>query len=258
MSITPTPKRKAAIFGVPLAWIAAFGALIGVFSIVPMIFYIFGGGFLSAGMIIFSPLAGIIMGPWAGYIAGLIGGLIGMLISPASYPLGFIDANLSGAFIPLYWGLVKKNYWKFMIPWWILWIIVALIWPYHIPGPAGGYKEAPEPYYSLSWAWSYIGFALYLATLKFLNNWISENSTTTKKIAGFIIYNFIANTAWMVPWKIIYFALLKYPPETVVADNIISWWAYTLPMVVATTIIAYAVVEAMRKSGMYRPPGGVV
>ncbi|MEM3708934.1 MAG: hypothetical protein QXF43_04755 [Nitrososphaerales archaeon] len=251
-------RRRAALFGVPIAWIAAFGALIGVFSLVPMIFYIFGGGFISAGMIIFAPLAGIVMGPWAGYIAGLVGGLIGMFISPASYPLGFIDANLSGAFLPLFWGLIKRKYWKVMVPWWIIWMFIAIVWPYHYPGPAGGYSEAPEPYYTLSWSWTYIGFALYLITLPFLQNLIAEKASRGKKMVGWLIYNFIGNTAWMVPWKIIYFALLKYPAEVVAADNIISWWAYTAPMVAATTLVAYAAVEAIRKSGMYRPPGGVV
>ena len=47
-------------------------------------------------MIIFGPLAGMILGPWAGAIAGLIGGLIGMFISPGSYPLGFIDVQSGG------------------------------------------------------------------------------------------------------------------------------------------------------------------
>jgi len=253
------PKRRAVIFGAPIAWIAAFGALIGVFSLVPMIFYIFGGGFISAGMVIFAPLAGIILGPWAGFIAGLIGGIIGMFISPASYPLGIIDAFLSGAFISLFWGLINKKYAKFLIPWWLLWMVICIVWPYHYPGPAGGYSPAPEPYYTLSWAWTYVGFVLYLIVgIKFVPKWISEEASSKQKFIGLLIYNFAANTSWMLPWKIIYFALLKYPAEVVAADNIISWWAYTLPMVVATTIIAYAVLEAMRKSGMYRPPGGVV
>jgi hypothetical protein len=102
-----TGKGMATMFGAPISWIALFGALMGALSIVPMIFYPFGGGFASAGMIIFGPMAGLILGPWAGAIAGVIGGLIGMFISPGSYPLGFIDVLLSGAFLPIFWGLAR-------------------------------------------------------------------------------------------------------------------------------------------------------
>jgi hypothetical protein len=105
-----TGRAMASIFGAPISWIALFGALMGALSIIPMIFYPFGGGFASAGMIIFGPMAGLILGPWAGAIAGLIGGLIGMFISPGSYPLGFIDVMLSGVLLPVFWGLAKPYY----------------------------------------------------------------------------------------------------------------------------------------------------
>jgi hypothetical protein len=103
-------RGMASIFGAPISWIALFGALMGALSIVPMIFYPFGGGFASAGMIIFGPMSGLVLGPWAGAVAGLVGGLIGMFISPGSYPLGLIDVFLSGVFLPIFWGLAKPYY----------------------------------------------------------------------------------------------------------------------------------------------------
>jgi len=252
-------RGLATILGAPISWVALFGALIGFSSLIPMIFYIFGGGFLSVGMVIFGPIAGMVLGPFAGYVAGVIGGLIGMFISPASYPLGFIDANLSGAFIPLFWGLMNKKYAKLTIPFWIMWMLVAIVWPYHYPGPAGGFASPNEPTYTISWLWTYLGFALFLALgLKFVPNWIKEGSPRRNMIAGLLLYNFMANTAWMVPWKIIYFGILKYPSDVVVADNLISWWAYTLPMVIASTAVGLVVLEALRKSGLRRPPGGIV
>lgn len=252
-------RGLATIVGAPISWVALFGGLIGVSSLIPMIFYIFGGGFLSVGMVIFGPIAGIVLGPFAGFVAGLIGGLIGMFISPASFPLGFIDANLSGAFIPLYWGLVNKKYWKLFVPWWILWIVIAIVWPYHYPGIAGGFSPPSEPSYTISWLWTYIGLVLYLIIgIKYLPNWIKEGVSRGKMFVGLLIYMFIANTSWMVPWKIVYFAILKYPADVVMADNLISWWAYTLPMVVASAVVAQVVLEALRKSGLRRPPGGIV
>jgi hypothetical protein len=73
-------QGMATVLGGPISWVALFGALIGALSIVPMLFYLSGGGYVSAGMIIFAPLAGIVLGPWAGFVAALIGGLIGMFL----------------------------------------------------------------------------------------------------------------------------------------------------------------------------------
>ena len=84
-------KSAVSIFGAPVSWVALFGALIGALSLVPFLFYVNGGGFMSAGMGIFGPLAGVMLGPFAGFVAGAIGGVIGMFISPAAYPLGFVD-----------------------------------------------------------------------------------------------------------------------------------------------------------------------
>ena len=91
----------AGIFGAPISWVALVGALMGALAIVPFIFYPFGGGFMSAGMGVFGPIGGMLLGPWAGAIAGFIGGFIGMMISPGAYPLGFVDVFLSGVFFPV-------------------------------------------------------------------------------------------------------------------------------------------------------------
>jgi hypothetical protein len=79
------------IFGTPIAWIAVYGALIGVTSLVPVLPYAGGGGFWPLA----TPLAGIaplILGPVGGIVAAVVGGIIGMFIAPPAYPLGIIDA----------------------------------------------------------------------------------------------------------------------------------------------------------------------
>ena len=119
-------KGMAKIFGAPISWIALFGALMGAMAIVPMLFYPTGGGFASAGMVIFGPLSGLILGPFAGLIAGLIAGIIGMFISPGSYPLGFVDAFFSGGLLPLMWGLVHPRYRKIGIWFFAANIVVEL------------------------------------------------------------------------------------------------------------------------------------
>lgn len=252
-------RGMATIFGAPISWVALFGALMGVTALVPMIFYIFGGGFISAGMAIFGPITGLVLGPWAGLIAGLVGGIIGMFLSPASFPLGIIDAFLSGAFIPLSWGLTIRRYHKILLVWWILWLIIVNVYPYYIPGSAGGYGAPTQPGYFLSWSWSYVGIVLFLILgLKFVPKWVEEGASPVMMFIGLLLMNFFGNTCWMLPWKIIYFSILKFPADTVMADNIISWWAYTAPMVIAGTIVAQVTITAMRRGGLRQASGGMV
>jgi hypothetical protein len=57
-------RGMASIFGAPISWVALLGVM-GALSIVPMIFYPFGGGLLGwHGR--FWPHAGLVLGPWAG------------------------------------------------------------------------------------------------------------------------------------------------------------------------------------------------
>jgi hypothetical protein len=122
-----------------------------------MIFYPFGGGFASAGMIIFGPMSGLVLGPWAGAVAGLIGGLIGMFISPGSYPLGLIDVVLSGVLLPVFWGLAKPYYRKFYIPFTLLWIVYYFLTPFYFPGQAADFGAVRQPMYTLSFIWGPLG-----------------------------------------------------------------------------------------------------
>jgi hypothetical protein len=252
-------RGMATVAGAPISWLALFGALMGVTSLVPMLFYIFGGGFISAGMAIFGPITGLVLGPWAGGIAGLVGGLIGMFLSPASYPLGLVDAFLSGAFLSLSWGLMIRKYSKFCIVWWVFWIIVVNVYPYYVPGAAGGFELPTQPGYFLSWSWTYLGLVLYLVLgLRFVPKWLEEGVSPTLMFLGLLLLNFFGNTCWMLPWKIIYFSILKFPADTVMADNTISWWAYTAPMVIAGTIVAQVTITAMRRGGLRQASGGLV
>lgn len=252
-------RGMATIFGAPISWVALFGALMGVTALVPMLFYIFGGGFISAGMAIFGPLTGLVLGPWAGGIAGLVGGLIGMFLSPASYPLGVVDVFLSGAFLSLAWGLTVRKYRKIMIVWWVLWIVIVNVYPYYIPGQAMGFEPPTQPGYFLSWSWTYVGFVLYLILGgRFVPKWVEEGSSAVTTFFGLLLMNFFGNTVWMLPWKIIYFSVLKFPADTVMADNVISWWAYTAPMVLAATIVTQVTITAMRRGGLRQATGGMV
>jgi hypothetical protein len=182
-----------------------------------------------------------------------------MFLSPASYPLGIVDAFLSGAFIPLCWGLAARKYTKIFIVWWLLWIAVVNVYPYYIPGQAGGFAPPTQPGYLLGWSWTYLGLVLYLILgIKFVPKWLEEGSPVMLSFAGLLLFYFFGNTSWMLPWKIIYFAILKFPADVVMVDNMISWWAYTAPMVIAGAVVAQVTLTAIRRGGLRQATGGIV
>lgn len=251
-------RGMATILGAPISWVALFGALVGALSIVPMLFYLTGGGFVSAGMIIFATLAGIVLGPWAGYVAGLIGGLIGMFLSPGSYPLGIVDANLSGGFISLFWGLAAdRRYAKYFIPWSVFWIVFSLIVPYRTALWVGGeFGAAAEPDYTLSWMWAYVGLALLVVNLAaggFLWRWVRDpGSSQVRMFAGVLGVSFIACTSWMVPWIGVYNWLLAFPADVATSVNYGAWVGYAIPISVISAFVSTLAIVAIRRAGLRR------
>ena len=252
-----TGRGMASIFGAPISWIALFGALMGALSIVPMIFYPFGGGYASAGMIIFGPMAGLVLGPWAGAVAGCIGGLIGMFISPGSYPLGLIDVILSGTLLPIFWGLAKPHYRKIYIPWVVLWIVYYFLIPFYIPGTAGGFGAVRQPMYTLSFIWGPLGLIFLLVMQKTLLKWMKAPGFT-KQLFGYILYMVGPCSAWLLPWIGVYFLALHYPPETAEINNWVSWYFYLIPISVGTGVVAMLLIRALEKSGLRRVPGSLL
>jgi hypothetical protein len=247
----------ATIFGAPISWIALFGALMGALSIVPMIFYPFGGGYASAGMVVFGPLSGMILGPWAGAIAGVIGGLIGMFISPASYPLGLIDVFLSGMLLPLIWGLAHPRYLKIFAPAMLVYIGICFLFPYYVPGEAGGFAPLKQPDFLLSYIWAPLGLlsAIFLQR-RFMKGMTSEGFVT--RLSSFILYNFAPVTFWLMPWIGFYFFFLQYPPELATLNFVVAWWFYILPIAVASGIVAMLMVRALERSGLRHVPGSLL
>lgn len=247
-------KSAVAIFGAPISWVALLGALMGAMSIVPFLFYPMGGGFLSAGVGIFGPVAGMVLGPWAGTVAGFIGGVIGMFLSPGAYPLGFVDVTLSGAMLPLMWGLMLPRYRKIVIWLFPLVLIIALIFPYHWPGEAVGLGGVQEPDRIFSWSWAFLGCIMYIVAAPRI--WgLMRSDQTLRHVIGFVLNMFMATTLWAIVWITPWEFLVRLPPDAAVVNEWMNWWMTILPMTASSSVIGIFLIRALKRGNLRRIPG---
>ena len=73
----------ATIGGAPVSWVALMGALLGAGSIIPLIYYVEGGGYHSLSYAVIAIVAAL-LGPWGAGAAATIGGVISMFLAPGS------------------------------------------------------------------------------------------------------------------------------------------------------------------------------
>jgi len=266
-------ERKAVLFGAPIAAIALFAALVGFTAMIPISFYTTGGGFTSLGMAAFAPVAGMVLGPYAGFIACYVGGIIGMFLSPGAYPLGLIDAYLSGACLGLSWGFAscmdKRECKMIYIPWVLGQDAIALIVPFIWPGP---------PYYSpmtefmgmpgivvhfvrryMSWIFLAV-FLIFGVTGKAVEWCRSEDKK--KLILGFLFLNIYARYGWTPIWGWPYGEYIHSPWETGLLSAFGPLWPLgqwsTWSQVLIATFLGSAIVIGLRKTGYLKVPRSLV
>ena len=254
-------RGLATIVGAPISWTALFGAICGVTSLIPFYFYVTGGGYISLGSGLFMPLAGQVLGPWAGTIAAFVGGLVGMFIAPGAFPLGLIDILLSAAIIALSAGLMTKKWrWLFLI-WWIINLVLIFVYPFRVPGAAAGFAPPEEPAYTLSWWYVFVGFVVWLIlgplTTNLLGKWASKDSTVALRTISLILIGFIGRTSMQPLWALPYYHILEWPQDWVVFDNAVSLPTYILNWV-ATGLLALVVFRALWRARLRRVPGSLV
>lgn len=242
-------KSAVSIFGAPVSWVALFGALIGAFSIVPFIFYVSGGGMMSAGMGIFAPISGILLGPWAGFVAGMVGGVIGMMISPAAYPLGFLDVLLSGGLLPLAWGLMQPRYHKLLLLLYPLSVACLFFIPYYLPGEAAGYSGLTQPTWAYAHYWAWLALVLMIFGAKWIWRLI-ESDKVAPHVIGLGLNFYLAMCIWIPHWDWPYFLLLKFPYEAALTSLVFHWLNPIIPMLGAGTAISYFLIRAVRKGNL--------
>lgn len=251
----------ATIAGASISWVALFAAICAVTSLIPFYFYVTGGGYVSLGSGLFMPLAGQVLGPWAGAVASFVGGLVGMFIAPGAFPLGLVDILLSATIIGFSYGLMAKRWRWLFLAWWIINLILVAVYPFRIPGSAAGFAPPEEPQYTLSWWYVFLGFLTWLAlgplTTNLLHKWSSRGSSTVMQTIGLVLIGFVGRTAFQPLWSLPYYHILEWPADWVVFDNSLSLVTYLLNWV-ATGVLALVVFRALWQAKLRRVPGSLV
>jgi hypothetical protein len=219
-------------------------------------------------MLIFAPIAGIVLGPLAGFVSGIIGGLIGMFISPGAYPLGVIDAFLSGAFLPISWGWAAqgKSGLKWFIPWWLLsGEIIYFFVPYIWPAPAKLGPWGPFVYLGPgsgqwgTWILSRVihvhfwGPIVHIIAIFFIEEW-AKSDNRLRVIIFSLIITLGGRGSWLPVWVWPYAIIYPSPAEQIwLSAFFTSWIQFPFAIGVPTAVIA-ATIVAMRRAGLRKIP----
>jgi len=149
-----------------------------------MVFYVMGGGYASAGMLIFGPISGLVLVP------GLASWLACRRLDWNVYFSGILPARSAGCYsfwscaAPLY-GLAHPRYRKFYIPLVIILIAWIAINPYFWPGAAGGFEPA-DPTYLLSFLWGPVGLIRLNLLFQKRALKMTENSKIPTQFVGYV------------------------------------------------------------------------
>jgi len=256
--MTAPPKSRSYLFGTPIAWIAAYGALVAVTSLVPLVPYAGGGGYWPLA----TPLASVaplILGPVGGVISAFVGGIIGMFIAPPAYPLGIIDAFFVTCMPAIVVGLAfnTKKYWKVFLGLEILVTAVFYVVLFYYPGVSGGWPPVPVEMYIIASLWYWLVPLAVLASplgTKYIYNW-SRSTDVKQRFIGIFLAGWMAMNAWyLTPSFWLYWILFEFPSALL---YVMIWGIYTWYMPVFALIITFItapITEALRRSGMAKPP----
>jgi|SRR5208337_1326080 len=245
---------------IAVSWVALYAAILGVTSLVPVLPYVGGGGFVPLAVPL-AALAPLILGLPGGIIAAFVGGLIGMFISPAAYPLLLVDVMITGTTPAIFVGLAVnlKKWWPIAVLNQIAQAIIIQVFPYVWPGPAGGFDVMPQPKAFLSWTIYWVPWVI-LYIIPKTRNWIYDSVRSPKakqRFYGLLVAALAGLYAWKPPYGYPYYYVFHYPAALTYAAEIYfySWWVPILAVI--TTIVGVPLIEALRQSGLRKIAGAI-
>lgn len=260
MSEVKESPKSMRIGGASIAWIALYGALCGVTSLIPVFPYVGGGGYVPLQNM-FSAIAPILLGEIGGIVAATVGGIIGMFIAPAAFPLQLVDVVLTGL-LPAFTVALMINAhkrWGISIVWCILVGIFGSIFPFYVPGSSAGFAQPTNAvvYFLLvAYYWA-IPLILLLTPVgrKLVPEW-ARSDERKLKYAGLTLAYIMGLFTWFLPWSLPYWYVFQYEPSTGTATLLgYMWWVPLFSLAIA--VITVPLVEALKRSGLPKIPGAL-
>lgn len=257
------PKGRSYIMGTPIAWIAAYGALVGVTSFIPLLPYPGGNGYWPLAVVLAS--AGpLFLGPIPGIISAFVGGLIGMFIAPGAYPLGIFDAFQVATIPAIMVGLTLNSGPKKWVAIYaaVLAISVAsfytVLYVYPcVPCLSGGWAPIdPSQYGSVIMYYWLLPAIVMLSPLgtKYIYNW-ARSSNTRNRFLGLFLGTWMGfNLFYLTPTFWSFWIIYQYPAALLWFQAAFVYVWYMPLFALLTTIIAAPIATALGKSGMAKPP----
>ena len=147
MSQQNLSRRRGAMGGIPVAYLAIWAAIIAVSAILPAIPLVGGGTFGGQEFILALP--GLLFGPLGGLVAASVGSLIASLIAPATAYFGLLTFYVA-AIAAAVAGLLMQNTGRSRLWVLIIYVVGAIAWPL-IPAISsiGAYVYAKGAYWPM-------------------------------------------------------------------------------------------------------------
>jgi hypothetical protein len=246
-----TGKRGVTMLGVPISWVAIWGALLGVTSLIPVVIFVGseGGNFpLSTAL---APIVGLVLGPYGGFVAGLVGGTIGMFLNPAAYYMG-VGNILDVAMAALVTGWIINKRWYFSAALIAAMALAFNIIPFYV---LNIYTPPIDPAVHLAMWFYYVGLAVLCVTgWNILPKWIKGTNPAKMFVAGLILVWVGVAPGHLMGW-IAFDVLYNFP----IASNILVG-TYIMPIqrieiLVLGALIGTAILVALRRAGLRKIPG---
>ena len=245
------------VFGAPISWVALFAAILGGTSLIPLVFYGEGGGYLSLNIFL-TPLVGMVLGPYAGAAAALVGAIIAIFFSPASVP---------GHIFQMWWLVIPALVGGWMVSGRVRYALALApfailsynIIPFYIPGPPV-YGTPPQPFFAMSGWFLYIGILMWFTPLsfKYVPKWLRLGDSKRVFIAYLLAVWMCEPMGELLSGYPGFSVVFNLPPTLVatIAAFGVPWQrALAYP---AAAIVASAIIIGMRKAGLRKIPRSIL
>ncbi|MHA1713204.1 MAG: hypothetical protein ACTSW4_04060 [Candidatus Ranarchaeia archaeon] len=250
-------RAAATIGGAPISWVAIIGALMGAGTMVPLVYYVEGGGYHPLSKALYVPVVAI-LGPIGGVAAITIGGIIALFIAPGAASAFLVSLAFDYILLATVIGLILNGQWKWCIPLWIIGTLVYALFPWFIPGPA--FVNAvglvgPYDFYPLFIAANWFDLSSILVILIFRNlipKWIRSDDSKLMVLA-------ICLTVWgseishlygWGAWAIIY----SSPAELIAILSAVSVPLERTVLAFVGSLVGVPLIKTLRKSGLRSIP----